>query len=418
MGGQDTPEVRQRIVTQVTNELNVKISTITQTITNIVNQTSTSVTTEVVNTASGSVDTNIVCSNELNVGGSIVASGHSSINVAQTCDMKVENQAIISIVQDTSSMNSLGSEIASKVNEQIQSGNAKNDVNTLAKIAQQTKDAGGPEQLITKMLNDTIMPMMMAGSSESDIRNTININIENTNITSTNISNIVNTAISAKISNAASASCNLNVQGSNQTDVAGSIISTDYSNINIKQSVSIDAFQKCMIDLKMGDAIKDKILDGKTYTIPKIPTNSPPTTNPTTSLTTKPNSTTSLTTKPNPTTSLTTKPIDSVTPTTVSNSPTSGLVSLTTNPATSESNNNVLYISLGVGGLVVFLILIFFLTRKSNDYYQQGGGLNECNLYLYAALFTLFLYISSKSVTMCGLILIAFVSFVIYSMYV
>jgi hypothetical protein len=46
-----------------------------------------------------------------------------------------------------------------------------------------------------------------------------------------------------------------------------------------------------------------------------------------------------------------------------------------------------------------------------NNYYQYGGSSN--NLYLYGALFALFLFISTKSIRICGLILFGFVGYIL-----
>jgi len=375
---------------QVVNEINLKISNINESITNIVNQTTTNITTELINTQKASINAELICENRIRVGGSIVAANKSNLSIEQTCDMKVENQAIINIVQSPTNMTALANSLANSVNQQIATDQAKQTaVNTLAKISKQTQDAGGPDQLIDKIMRDTVIPMMNAGNGQEDIRNSINLNIENTNIDTTNITNIINTSISNKISNAAEASCNLNVAGSNELDVEDDIASLNDSNLTIKQAVSITAFNKCFIDLKMGDSITNGVLNNAKFAnlpMATFATNST-TTRPGTTTTTRPGTTT--TTRPGTTTTTTTtRPI----------SPTS-------------SNNNILYISLGVGALVVFLILMFFLMRGGDDDDQYGGSSN--NLYLYAALFALFLFISTKSITMCGLILLGFVGYIL-----
>lgn len=382
---------------QVVNEINLKISNINESITNIVNQTTTNITTELINTQKASVNTSLVCQNAIRVGGSIIASNNSNVSIEQTCDMKVENQAIINIVQSPTNMTGLANALANSVNQQIATDQAKQTaVNTLAKISKQTQDAGGPDQLIDKIMRDTVIPMMNAGNGQEDIRNSINLNIENTNIDTTNITNIINTSINTKITNAASASCGLDVGGANELEVDDDIAALNNGNINLKQAVSITAFNKCFIDLKMGDSITDGVLNNAKFA------NLPMTTFATNS-TTRPGT---ITTRPG----TTTIPGTTLSGTTLSGTTTRPGTTLSgTTPA--PSNNNILYISLGVGALVVFLILIVFLMKGGNDDDQYGGSSN--NLYLYAALFALFLFISSQSIRMCGLILLGFVGYIL-----
>ena len=381
MGGQDTPAIKVQII----NGLNDKIKTINDNLTSIVNNAISTNTTQTTNTIANQIIADTIADanvNSSNAGGNFLlgdqsASENSVNQITQEITINAVNFAIIRILQDRDSMLRLGNNISSSVISQINSNNeARENLQTLSKIKTQVQNQGGPEQFVNFIMNQKVGPILFGNSinKQTDITNAINELINNTVITETSFTNIINTSINTKINMAATATCDFSVTAVNWLEF-NSINTSENARFNDRQTININSFNKCFIDLKIGNAISDNILGNIKF----ITSNN-----------------------------------------TISNSSSNDLVVTakppTTNPPSTNppsSNNNILYISLGVGGLIVFLILIFFLTRDGHDDDQYGGASN--NLYLYATLFALFLFISTKSITMCGLILFGFVFFILYS---
>ena len=365
------------------------IKRINNTLTHIVNDSITNTVNKTVsNIVESSTSVNVSSStaglNMIDIDGGQSASGGGKINIDQDIKIKATNEAIIKILQNPIGISSMGNDVATETNNKINADPAtKEQVTTLAKISKKTKDSGGPEKLIDNIVNT--LPNLSTTSNDANldktITNSINIYINNTIIDETDITNIINTSITSKTKQTSAASCNFNVTAINNYKLSGSMKASTEGEIDISQSINIESVSKCLIELQMGDAITNTLLQNVKFKSSSSTTNS---TNPTNPIVGSPSS------------------------------------SPTTSVASSESNNTILYISLGVGGLVIFLILIFFLTSggsKRRDNYKEQYGSGDINvynnLYLYAALFILFLFISSKSITICGLILVIFVTFVL-----
>jgi len=366
MGGQDTLTIKEQIM----YKLNEKINTINTNLNEIVNNAISRNTTQTTNTIVNELQREIKSTTDaLNlIVGNITASQQATIRIMQQIEARVTNIAIIRILQD--GMEELGNNISSSVISEINSNNeARENLEILSKISKQVENQGSSEEFVNYIIAETVEPILLGNSinKEIDITSAINELINNTVITETSFTDIINTTINRKISTRASATCNFNVTAVNWANF-NSIKAADNASFNAIQNIELDVFNQCIIDLNMGSAIADDIL--KDIKFPISNNN-------------------------------------------ISNS-TDSNIEKTINPTTappSSNNNNILYISLGVGALVVFLILIFFLMSGDNNYYQYGGS--SSNLYLYAALFALFLFISTKSITMCGLILLGFVGYIL-----
>ena len=390
MGGQDTVTIKDKIKTEMDNKVNTVKTNINTIVNNsITNTVNTTVANIVESESDATVNTNIVGLNMIGVTGDQSASKGGQINVTQSIDIKATTNAIISIIQNPNAINNIGNDIAKKINNDV---TARTNLETLAKISKQTKDAGGPEEFVNNIMTKiSNYPNKNDPNIENNIKDSVNTTIQNTIINETDITNTVNTSITNKTKQTSAASCNFNVQAMNTYLVNGQMKVSNQGEIDPTQIINIESLNKCLINLEMGNAITNNLSNNLTFRSSSSTTN-------TNLLNTNPNTT-------NPTTT---------NPTTVTLTPTTKVAI--------ETNNNIIYISLGVAGLIIFLILIYFITSRRSgrhdNYEEQDGGSNinlYNNLYLYATLFTLFLFISSKSITMCGLILVMFASFVISS---
>lgn len=422
MGNKSEKEIR----TMISNEINVQIKNYTENINNIFNQTTTKISTDMVNEAVAKIDIKTITSNLLKAK-DITAVG-SSISIEQQAQVQATNQAIISIVADQSKMNELANKIATDVANKSQNDQQlKASLDAVNKIGENTKNAGGPEQMVDKVmtaLSDSIKALTGIGGSDStkaitDIKNKINTQITNETINKQDVKNIVENVVTSNFKQAAEAKCDLNTD-TNQTIDIGNLtalaLQGKSADINIKQSVSATAFNTCLIKMEMGQKVTDKLMNGYEFKSASDTTN-----------TTKVDSglkAESEITKKTEQESAIMKSVDNL-----------------VDKATGLMGSWV-YI---VGGVILVAVIgVIFLfgsgaispsdftpmgqaanafkggfTEELADTLQQGGSFlpkfNEGNMYLYVAILALFLFVYSKSIPMCGVLLAVLVGYVIYT---
>jgi hypothetical protein len=88
--------------------------------------------------------------------------------------------------------------------------------------------------------------------------------INNTTINENNIKNILTTIIRGSFKVASENKCNMDTTSGNEMDIDNILAATqkgERANITVKQSVSLKAFNKCLVDLDMGTKIIKKIMD-------------------------------------------------------------------------------------------------------------------------------------------------------------
>lgn len=432
MGGKDTKTTR----TMISNEINVVINTTNQTITKITNDTSTKIMTDTVNSAAASIKTVTFCENAIRAE-SITAIG-STVNIDQSCDMAAKNQATINIVMSAAAMADLASQIANSVKSQLgASAVTKADVENLAKIGKETSkiDGGGPEGMLDSIM-DAVggIGKTTEEATETEIRTVVNNFFNTINISDNDVKNKIDTAITNKITQNAAGVCDLDTTGSNKIDVK-EILALEKAgksgNINIKQALDFDSMNNCFITLNIGSAITNALTNNNTFGTLSETTSAADTAAKAanTSETIIKDSTESKSAIMNSVDNL----VDTV----------GGIV----------TGGQMMIVAIVVGIVIVLVIGIIMMMPSGgssdrgppmrgppgrgppgrgppgmgpprrgpppsdDDDEQDGGGtFDPCNLYLYGALFTTFLFVYSKSITSCGVMLALFLGFVIYSM--
>jgi len=245
----------------IESEMSVKVQNITENITKIVNETTMNVSTEMVQEMAASISTSVGGANVLKAK-RIVAQG-SDVDISQNAKVQAENQAIISIVSSAEAMQKLADKVAADVNNKVTNdNNAENSMKQAASISETTKSAGGPEGMLDSLTNmaSDMMKSLTGSTSENEtiIRQKINTDILNKTVNSQDLKNSVTNTIKNSMKQAAEAKCNMDTTGTNSIDV-DDIIATAVDgkrgSIKIAQQVSVTSFNKCFIDLKMGQSI-------------------------------------------------------------------------------------------------------------------------------------------------------------------
>jgi len=255
---------------EIENEISTAISNTTKNITNIVNTTTNNVSTEMAQSAAADIRVKSSGNNKAKIA-NLVARG-STVNIEQQAIVQSENDAIIKIVQSADSMQEMANKIAAGVNNAVQNDSAAAaSMKQAAALNEATKNAGGPEALVDSIMgsvNKMVGALNVGGSTsdnstnETKIKQKIKTDINNTTINENNIANAVTTNIKNSMAMAAEAKCNMDTTGGNDLDI-GNILAAiqdgQRSNVTVKQSVSMKAFNKCFIDLNMGSKIVNAI---------------------------------------------------------------------------------------------------------------------------------------------------------------
>jgi hypothetical protein len=261
---------RATIKTEIKKEISTSIKNTTENITKIVNEATNNISTSMAKSAAAKIQINTAASNELTVG-DIVAID-SDVDIEQTAEVKSENIAIINIVQSTEAMMEMADKISAAVNHSVKNDSvASESMKQAAALEQATKNAGGPEAFVDKIA-DTVKEMIdklnVGGSTsnnynnETIIRQKIKFDISNTTINETNITNKVTTNIKTAMSMAAEAKCEMSTTAGNIMDIGGIVAvkqDGERSIAELKQKISLKAFNKCFIDLNMGSKIVNAI---------------------------------------------------------------------------------------------------------------------------------------------------------------
>jgi hypothetical protein len=263
---------------KIESEISTSIQNITENITNVCNETTNEAITNMVQEMKAQINVSVGGGNTFRAK-SIVAQG-SDVDIKQNADVQAENEAIIRIISDASSMAKLADKVANDVNNKLENNNAaKQSMAQVAAIADAQKSAGGPEALVGSIMASVDKMVSALGTvgggskdtniSETDIKNKIKTDILNKTTNRNDIKNIVKNRIENSMRQAAEAKCNMDTTGNNAIDVDNIVamaLDGQRGSIKIAQAVSIKAFNKCFIDLKMGQGIVNDIGVDKTFT--------------------------------------------------------------------------------------------------------------------------------------------------------
>lgn len=263
-GGKDKSEIK----TIIKNELDVEITTETNNLNKIVNESITNITTNMVQTAAAKITQTTAASNTISTG-SLVATGGGKVNLAQQAKVQAENKAIIQIVMSADSMAKLGNDIINDITNKVKNDQAaKQSMESLAKIGELTKDAGGVEAMVDKIagMAQNMMKSATGGSKEesstTEITNSIKTKLKNTTTNSSDIKNAITTNITNDMKMAAEAQCNMDTKASNVLNATEIRAEGVGSEIIVKQNANVKSFNDCFIKLEMGAKIANELTNG------------------------------------------------------------------------------------------------------------------------------------------------------------
>jgi hypothetical protein len=278
-------ESRTEVKKKIESEISTTVQNITENITNVCNETTNEAVTNMVQEMKAKINVSVGGINVIR-SRNISAIG-SDVDIQQDANVQAENEAIIKIMADASAMAKLADKVANDVNNKLENNSAaKQSMEQVAAIAQAQKDAGGPEALVSSIMGSVDKMVGALGTigggttdtniSETTIRNNIKTEIFNKTINKSDIKNVVKNRIENSMKQAAEAQCNMDTTGNNTLDVDNIVamaLDGQRGSVKIKQTVSIKAFNKCFIDLKMGQGIVNDIGVDKVFTAKSDTTN-------------------------------------------------------------------------------------------------------------------------------------------------
>ena len=429
MGGKSESQIKQ----QITNEMSMEITNITKNINNVTNSATHELAQDIKNKAEAKVEIVTSGSNIVRMG-KVSITGKSKVNIEQDMKVVAVSNAFIKILTDTSQKQDTINNMADKIKNKIDNdANLKQDVDFLAKVGKSSSDNGGPEGMVNA-LADTVKTLLssVSGSSsssnsETNIRNTIKTKLNNTTINETNTSNIISTSIKNSMEQLGEGVCKQDTAGLNLVDVADLSVGS-YGEFNVDQKMDVSSFSSCIIDLQLGS----KLVSALTNDF-KLDIGSDTTTKTSSAQTGKVDIDAKDVTKKE---SSVMKSVDNLV----------GEVGKVASKVI-ETGGGIMQSWVYIIGGVIFLIIIIIGgslfsmggSSKSVEYSpnnnnnndvdedvdedededkddykkQKGGGING-NIYLFASFIAIFMLLSSKSLPLCGVLLIVIILYFVH----
>jgi len=419
---------RTIVSTMVQNTINMKIKNATTNIMRQINEYNTSITTSMVATASAEAAINVDVRNEASLG-KIVMNDDTTFDVTQNAEAQAQTTAVMKIVSEQSALNELSSKLATQImNSLANKTDASADLKTLAATNKSTSDGGGPEGML-KSITGALEKIGSSGQNitETIVENVINQTIENTTINENEIRTKIDSTLNTSMTLEGLASCKLNTIGGNKLTI-DEIEAGGKAKFKLTQALNIKSATNCFQDLNLGAKIATSLAaDQYTGVI-------------------------SETSNENRAGASSTAEAS----TTDKNESKSGIMGFLNNLVDTIGNviggGQLMIVAIVIGIVIVLVVGVVMIMPSSggssergppmrgppmrgppmrgppmrgppmrgppsSDDEQDGGGVfDPCNLYLYGALFTTFLFVYSKSITICGVMLALFIGFVIYSM--
>ena len=266
MGSSNSQVIKQK----VENAVNNKISESTTNISNVVENTLNEFTTKIGQTAKTSININNGAGNSFNTSGGITASGGSTFILDQEATLKAQNQAIIKIVMDSSSLASAVNQIAADIQNKTKNDtSAAQAAQNLQNLGALSKQNGGPEGMLSSVTGmvEKVMASMTGGGSnsnqETEIINTVSSEINKQSYNESNITNNIKSVVNNTITQDAFGECGLNSSVQNAMNIGGAIELTNGANVELKQKALAEVLNSCLIQLNLGTKIADEISNGQ-----------------------------------------------------------------------------------------------------------------------------------------------------------
>ncbi len=267
MGGKQSKDItRQEIETSI----NTTIQNYNKIATDIINSQITTSTMTLVNENAQAIAAATGGGNALTLGNLNVSGRGSVFNITQRVDVRATNQAVSNMTQDSSAMARLASQINNDVMSKLQNDAAlTQSLQAASDLSKSTSTAGGLSDMVGKVM-DTMGSVLTPGTTmnsehETKIKNSVMMNLSNTNISETKVKNLVESNIQNTISQKNAASCNINTSANNTLtvgdvviDSGGQAVITQIANVNALNSCVLGAAQttKMVSDITSGNDTK------------------------------------------------------------------------------------------------------------------------------------------------------------------
>ena len=239
--------------TEIRNEIQVDIDVATKNLNKVFNETVTEVTTKMVNQTENEIKITTLAQQDMEVK-DITANGPcTSVDMTQESKVNTENQAIMQIMNNNQALNDMQSKIQNDlVNKTSNDAAAKASMETLNKLEQTKKDAGGPEAMVAAAMKavSELGKSVTGGSSKEEkktkIVNQMKQNLKMSTTNSNDITNIVKQATKSFAENIQKSACKMDTNALQKMKV-GNITATDCAKVKLAQKIDLTAFNKCAI---------------------------------------------------------------------------------------------------------------------------------------------------------------------------
>ena len=254
MGNKSEQQIRQEVL----NEINLTIVNVNKQLNSLVNTTMTDIVTNISQSASAEININTSGGNDLDLSNTSIKGS----NFSQKSKSKIENNAIIKIMTDNSALTDMISKINNDLSQKVTTNNnLQNSLGTLQKLSSNTTNAGGPEGMVKTVL-DTINKLLSFGNSDSSniemqVRNQIRFDVVNDTTTRNMLNKNMTNAIETTMKQMAKGACNFNTENINRVLIEDATV----NKFNLKQDVSLTAFNNCLIDLNLSNKIINQIVN-------------------------------------------------------------------------------------------------------------------------------------------------------------
>jgi len=256
MGGKSDTEIRK----EVTQELSIEITNITNNISKNIVNTVTDTTNSIVQESVAKATQTIGGSNIIS-GGSFTIGQDSNFDLNQSIKAKAEMKAIVSIVNDAASMQSLINKVMTELDNKIKNDNSlASQMQQAARLTQSEKDAGGPEAMvasITGMVKDMVKSVTGGSSSDksySSIKTAVKQQVFNKTVNDNTFETNFKNALTNTMKQNSIGECKQMINNNN-TFAYQEVKVGDRSKFRVNQEINYESLSNCLFDFKSGTQI-------------------------------------------------------------------------------------------------------------------------------------------------------------------
>jgi len=234
----------------IETEIKTTITNLNENITDIIKKQITNTTMEIINKNAQDISQKTSAKNTF-TGRDIKVTGHGKVTINQMVDVKVTNQAVSNITQDSKGMANIAAQITTDVLNKIQNDNTlKQSLQAASDLNKATSKAGGLSDMVDSVFS-TMGSVLKQGSpitneDVTNIKNKVMMNISNTTINKNKIEDSVESNIKSKIEQESSASCEIVTNAENVMTVRD-INADEYGEVELLQVGNVSALNSCIL---------------------------------------------------------------------------------------------------------------------------------------------------------------------------